>query len=130
MANIQDTSCGKMYQEHLVQTKAKTSKPFLNQSQLSAKRKYLFLNLKNGEMPERLWEMVTPLHGELLMHNTLEFPKDVKESTLSQILIANVPEKYYLSQKACLGILNRASKRGKELPLMLKIALENQAKVM
>ncbi|MFV0441861.1 MAG: DNA cytosine methyltransferase [Lachnospirales bacterium] len=41
--------------------KGKTSKPSLNQSQLSAKRKYLFLNLKNGEMQERLWEMAIPL---------------------------------------------------------------------
>ena len=40
---------------------------------------------------------------------------------------AGVPEKYYLSQKACLGILRRASLRGKELPLLLKKALEMQA---
>ena len=32
------------------------------------------------------------------------------------ILQAGVPEKYYLSPKACLGILRRASARGKELP--------------
>ena len=38
-----------------------------------------------------------------------------------------VPERYYLSQKACLGILSRASKRGKELPEVLKAALERQA---
>jgi hypothetical protein len=43
---------------------------------------------------------------------------------LSQILEANAPEKYYLSPKACAGILRRAEKRGKELPPMLKEALE------
>lgn len=32
--------------------------------------------------------------------------------------------KYYLSPKACLGILRRAERRGKELPKMLKDALE------
>ena len=48
-------------------------------------------------------------------------------STLSQILQAEVPEKYYLSQKACLGILRRASARGKELPEVLRLALERQA---
>jgi hypothetical protein len=46
---------------------------------------------------------------------------------LSRILLAAVPEKYYLSQKACQGILRRASARGKELPPMLKDALEKQA---
>lgn len=50
-------------------------------------------------------------------------PSDARESTLSQILEANVPEKYFLSAKACAGILRRAEKRGKELPPMLKEAL-------
>ena len=45
---------------------------------------------------------------------------------MSQILMAEVPEKYYLSPKACLGILRRASARGKELPEVLKKALERQ----
>ena len=51
-------------------------------------------------------------------------PKDVEESFLSEILQEGVPEKYYLSARACQGILNRASKRGKELPEVLRIALE------
>jgi hypothetical protein len=46
---------------------------------------------------------------------------------LSQILQAEVPEKYYLSPKACQGILRRAAARGKELPEMLRVALEDQA---
>ena len=36
-------------------------------------------------------------------------------------------KKYYLSQKACQGILRRASERGKKLPDVLKRALERQA---
>ena len=48
-------------------------------------------------------------------------------SFLSQILQENVPEKYYLSQRACSGILRRSSVRGKELPELLKRALEKQA---
>ena len=43
-------------------------------------------------------------------------------STLSQILQGSVPEKYYLSSRACEGILRRAQRRGKELPPMLKEA--------
>ena len=56
-----------------------------------------------------------------------EFPKEENASTLSQILEENVPEKFYLSRKACLGILRRASARGKELPAVLQRALEEQA---
>ena len=37
-------------------------------------------------------------------------------SRLSSILQADVPKSYYLSSRACLGILRRASARGKELP--------------
>lgn len=61
------------------------------------------------------------------MLNTGVSPNAEQESTLSQILLAEVPEKYYLSPKACLGILRRASVRGKELPEVLKKALERQA---
>ena len=47
--------------------------------------------------------------------------------TLTAILQANVPEKYSLSPRACQGILRRALIRGKELPEVLRIALEKQA---
>lgn len=53
-----------------------------------------------------------------------ESPREENVSTLSQILEANVPEKYYLSPKACRGILNRAERRGKRLPEMLMEALK------
>jgi len=64
---------------------------------------------------------------EFLMHNTGEYPSVAVESTLSQILEDNVPEKYYLSQKACEGILRRAERMGKKLPDVLKTALEQQS---
>lgn len=48
------------------------------------------------------------------------------ESTLSEILEDNVPEKYYLSPKACLGILRRAKNKGRKLPDNLRIALEQK----
>lgn len=56
-----------------------------------------------------------------------EFPSVENASSLSRILQVNVPIKYYLSQKACQGILRRASARGKKLPDVLRIALERQA---
>jgi len=57
--------------------------------------------------------------------NTLEFPSDVVESSLSSILErGGVDSRFYLSKKACAGILRRAETRGKELPKELKEALE------
>ena len=61
------------------------------------------------------------------MLNTGEYPREENVSSLSQILQVNVSQKYYLSRKACQGILRRASARGKELPEMLRLALERQA---
>ena len=58
------------------------------------------------------------------MLNTGESPSVAVESTLSSILEANAPERYYLSATACEGILRRAERRGKRLPPMLKEALE------
>ena len=55
-----------------------------------------------------------------------EYPSEENASRLSQILEDSAPPKYYLSAKACAGILNRASRRGKALPPELKSALENQ----
>lgn len=52
-----------------------------------------------------------------------------RESKLSDILEPNPNQKYYLSAAACQGILRRAEKRGKELPPMLKEALERQSKM-
>lgn len=61
------------------------------------------------------------------MLNTGASPNDVVVSSLSQILEGSPHRKYYLSPKACLGILRRAWERGKELPLQLKEALMAQA---
>jgi len=59
--------------------------------------------------------------------NLSEKPSITKPTKLSQILEENPDPKYNLSQKACQGILNRAEKRGKKLPLMLEMALRRQA---
>ena len=48
--------------------------------------------------------------------------------SLSDILdIGDVPPRYYLSARACAGILRRADNRGKELPQLLLKALEEVA---
>ena len=54
-------------------------------------------------------------------------PSVAVESRLWQILEESPHPKYYLSARACQGILRRASARGKELPELLRKALERQA---
>ena len=82
---------------------------------------------KAGPTLITMWETDGQSRIEFLMRNGGAFPNEENASTLSQILQDRVPQKYYLSPKACLGILRRASVRGKELPPVLKAALERQA---
>lgn len=110
-----------------------------------------------GLMPEASWEVGGALLGEYMMHsisechnvdeeyvywqtsmgtpqqtycltlNIGEKPREPNPSRLSEILQDEVNPKYNLSEKACLGILKRARKRGKELPEILENALKAQA---
>ena len=107
-------------------TKAKTSGQSSRRSVKSrggAEFLYLCLGTTNGFLPGASWETVSALPGVSTTLNTGECPSAARESTLSQILEANAPEKYYLSPKACAGIIRRAEKRGKTLPDMLREAL-------
>ena len=129
MGNIHDSLSGKMFPEHSAATKAETSLPSYKRSRKLPTPTYMCLNLKAsqvdllGDMPAKSWETAGPLHGEQWTLNTGEYPSVVVESTLSQILQENAPEKYYLSARACQGILNRAERRGKKLPPVLEAAL-------
>ena len=129
MANIQDLWCGKMSPEHSRQTRAKTSRQSSKKSAKSKTIHYLYLNLKaeNGQTQEKSWEMRSPLRGECLTLNIGEFPNEENASTLSQILMDKVPPRFYLSPRACQGILRRASEHGRVLPDVLRLALERQA---
>ena len=91
---------------------------------------FQFLLLDGGQTPE--WyeaEELTSL-GACMTPNISERHSGAGVSFLSQILEANAAEKYFLSPKACQGILRRAERRGKDLPPMLKAALEQQARGM
>jgi hypothetical protein len=60
--------------------------------------------------------------------NTSDWPKDAAVCSLSDVLETGlVPQRFYLSAKACAGILRRAEKRGKELPPALLAALRSVA---
>ena len=60
--------------------------------------------------------------------NIGEKPSEAYPTHLSDILEGNPDPRYNLSPRACAGILSRASRRGKQLPEMLKTALEAQAR--
>lgn len=77
----------------------------------------------DGAKPEQLPEMDGPWLGDSSTLNIGECPREESVSLLSWILQVDVPEKYYLSAKACRGILTRASRRGKKLQELLETAL-------
>ena len=89
---------------------------------------FLCLTTASGCLPARSWETIILSHGESSMPRRAgESHKDGNVYLLSSILMDNVPERFSLSPKACQGILRRAEKRGKELPEVLRLALERQA---
>lgn len=63
-----------------------------------------------------------------LMLNTSEWPRDASVCSLSDVLETRADARYFLSRKACAGILRRAEKRGRELPRALREALEAVAR--
>ena len=94
---------------------------------------YLYFDFREGYHGSLLgpcWEINSPSLGAYWILNTGPAPPSGGAgSSLSQILEGTVPEKYYLSKTACLGILRRAKTRGKELPPQLEAALKVQAEL-
>lgn len=130
----QDGLCGKTSPEVFPagSLRGKTSASSCNRSRELVSIPYLSLDLTPGNgnlLGEFYWETLSPWLGGSSTLNTGASPRDVLESTLSQILQAGVPTKYYLTKRACLGILRRAAERGKPLPPQLEIALYLQAGV-
>ena len=63
--------------------------------------------------------------GEFSTLNISDSPNDAVACSLSSVLETGpIPSKYFLSAKACLGLLRRALARGKTLPELLRRALE------
>ena len=125
MENIQLSLFGKMSPERSAATKERTSEPSLKNSSKSLSRQPLCLRFRRTDGPTQtvIAETDGALRTEFLTLNTGESPSAAVESTLSSTLEENAPEKYYLSEKATLGILRRSARCGKELPLMLEYAL-------
>ena len=141
MEVIQLSLFGKMFPERSVQTAEKTSAPCWKNLPAWNNQTLQFLDLRggaDGAKPEQSPETDGAWLGDSLTLNTGEKPSmtavqevcsawgphsAAKESLLSQILEVNAPEKYFLSTRACRGILTRASRRGKKLPDLLETAL-------
>src|SRR5215471_1940289 len=67
--------------------------------------------------------------GAYWMPNTSAFPNGARVCSLSSVLVNpdDIPRTYFLSGRACAGIIRRAAKRGKELPRALMLALQQGA---
>lgn len=126
-----DIWSGKTFQERSAATAEKTSQRSLKRQSKSRSRKPPVLKCLTKAGPlggdTAMWMDDGAWHGECLMRNTGESPSVAVESRLSQILEETPHTKYYLSEKACQGILRRAERRGKDLPKQLKAALIHQS---
>lgn len=123
MVNIQLSLFGRTYPVLFHQQTEQILEPCLKKSQ---KPVFQCLQVAGGQPQEWLeGERLTQL-GECLTPNFGEYPNVERESTLSEILEDNVPEKYSLSPKACLGIIRRAKAKGRKLPENLRVALEQK----
>lgn len=138
-------SCGKTWSAPLAATKEKTSQPCWKKLRVSQNQDFLYLDCRksgNGQKQEPLTVMGGLSLGELTTLRTGEKPSETavqemlsvwgphsvaEESRLSQILEVNPLPKYNLTAKACLGILRRAERRGKDLPERLKAVLLMQS---
>lgn len=125
MECIQLSLSGKMFPELSAQTAEKISEPCWKNLPTRHNQTFQFLDLRGGDgaRPEQSAETDGLWLGDSLTLNIGECPREENVSLLSQILEVNVPQKYYLSARACQGILTRASRRGKALPDLLKTAL-------
>lgn len=136
---------GRTLSEHSAATEEKTSTPCWKKLRVSQNQDFLYLDCRksgNGQKQEPSTVMGGLSLGELTTLNAGEKPSETavqemlsvwgphsvaEESRLSQILEANPLPKYNLTAKACLGLLRRAERRGKNLPERLKQVLLMQS---
>lgn len=123
---VQLSLFGRTYPELFPATTEKTSEQSWKNLPALDNQTLPFLDLRGGadgarpvQSPETdgLWL------GDSWTVNISEWPSAESVSLLSSTLEVNAPEKYYLSARACQGILTRASRRGKKLPDLLQTAL-------
>ena len=122
-------SFSRMSQEFSLPMMERTSEPSSKRSSTLSTPTPMFLDLRKDRVGAEwgaFWETDGLSLGKYTTVSFGEFPKEGVDCALWQILEVNPLPKYSLSEKACQGILNRAEKRGKELPKPLKEALIQQ----
>jgi hypothetical protein len=123
-----DTSASKMYLASSQATKVEILLPWL-EKWLGANSTYREMA---GKTPVLLSARKGWSNGQLWTRNSCEWNpilapslRDDGVSSLSEILeTGQIAHRYFLSAKACAGILRRAEKRGKQLPEALRLALK------
>ena len=92
---------------------------------------FMSLDLTPGAgnlLDEFYWEILSPWRGESLILNTGPAPPSGAAGSILWSILEEKPHpRYFLTKRACAGIIRRASERGKPLPEQLQIALEIQA---
>ena len=124
MADTPGSHCSRTYPALCHPQEDLTIKLSSNRSQ---RPKFQFLDLENGRTPEWYEAEALISLGACTTPNISAQHSGAGVCSLSAILKADAPERYCLSPKACAGILKRAARRGKDLPLLLRTALERQA---
>ena len=113
MEDTRHSLYGKMLAALSAATKETISALCLKKSQTPI---FQCLIAEGGQPPEwfEVAEGAQAWLGGFSIRSIGERPNVANESFLWEILEPNAPRKYSLSAKACLGILKRAEKRGKE----------------
>ena len=130
-SSVPGTWYGRTWSGHLAATNLPISEPSSKKRRRLRTRPPLYLNLQkeSGLPADASWETDGQSLTEFSTLSFGECPSVVVESRLSQILEDTPHPKYSLSAKACAGILNRASRRGKPLPPELEAALILQSRL-
>src|SRR5574344_66003 len=121
----QNTSSGKTCRVHFHLAKVGTSKKSYVLSQATTES-----NLNVGE-PQDISKDATDSTMSPIgfsIRGISECPNGGVKSFLSEVLETTVAPKYYLSRRACEGIIRRAKVRQKILPPLLRDALEDTLK--
>lgn len=111
--------CGKMSLEYSAQETTRSG--------ASSRALWALLSLselQNGQARVLPLDQSDGLPGGLSMPNISAYPNDATVCSLSDVLETGpIPRRFYLSSRACAGILRRAERRGKKLPTQLEEAL-------
>lgn len=123
--NQNQSSCGKMYQECSI---PKTTPSDASLVHYAGKILHSSHQGLNGRTLVMCLDPKEQSRGVSSTPNISEWPNAAVVCLLSQVLEkGSIPSKYYLSPKACEGILRRAEVRGAVLPTQLVSALRSTA---